>query len=79
MVDHQPETDPMRLPPALLAIDIFGTLLLAAGIYGMVAEEAKVGAVDLSELALPLVIVGAFLMAPLIIYVIRHVLSAPER
>ena len=69
----------MRLPPALLAIDIFGTLLLAAGIYGMVAEEAMVGAVDLGELALPLVIVGAFLMAPLIIYVIRHALSGPER
>ncbi len=68
----------MRLPPALLAIDIIGTLLLAAGIFGLVADDASIGGVDLEGLALPLLIVGVFLMAPLVLHIVRHALSGPQ-
>ncbi len=69
----------MRLPPALIALDVFGTLLLGLGIYAMVADDARVGAVDLGPLALPLIIIGAFLMAPLVIYIVRQATSGARR
>lgn len=68
----------MRLPPALIALDVLGTLLLALGIYGLVATDASLGAIDLGPLAIPLLIAGAFLMAPLIIYIVRQALSGPR-
>ena len=69
----------MRLPPALIALDVFGTLILGLGIYAMVAENARLGAIDLGPLGLPRIMVGAFLMAPLIIYIIRQALAGPRR
>ncbi len=69
----------MRLPPALIALDVFGTLVLGLGIYAMVADDARLGAIDLGPLALPMIIIGAFLMAPLVIYVVRQALAGPRR
>ena len=68
----------MRLPPALIALDVFGTVVLGLGIYAMVADNVRIGAIELGPLALPMIIVGAFLMAPLILYVIRHATSGPR-
>ena len=65
------ETPIMRIPPALIALDVLGTLLLALGIYGRVASDPVLGFVDLGPLAVPLIILGAFLMAPLVLYVVR--------
>ena len=73
------ETGLMRLPPALIALDVFGTLVLALGIYAMVAENARLGGIELGPLALPMIIIGAFLMAPLIIYIVTRIASRPRR
>ena len=69
----------MRLPPALIALDVLGTLLLGLGIYAQVADGLALGGIDLGPLAIPMIIAGAFLMAPLIIYVLRNILSRPRR
>ncbi len=69
----------MRLPPSLLAFDVLGTLLLAAGIFGLVADDTLLGPVDLGELALPLIVGGALLMAPLILHIVRQARSGPDR
>lgn len=63
----------MRIPPAFIALDVLGTVLLGLGIYGKVAAEPTLGFVDLGPLAVPLIVLGAFLMAPLVIYVVRTV------
>jgi hypothetical protein len=76
---HYPETDVMRLPPGLLALDIVGTLLLAAGLYGLVSDDATLGGVDLVPLGPRLIILGAMLMAPLVIYIIRNARERPRR
>ena len=65
----------MRLPPVLLALDVLGTLLLGLGIYGKVAADPVLGFVDLGTLAVPLIILGAFLMAPLLLHVVRAATS----
>ena len=65
----------MRLPPVLIALDVLGTLLLGLGIYGKVAADPALGFVDLGTLAVPLIILGAFLMAPLLLYVVRAATS----
>ena len=69
----------MRLPPALIALDVLGTLVLGAGIFAMVADNARLGAIDLQPLALPMIIIGAFLMAPLIIYLVTRSVSGSRR
>jgi hypothetical protein len=65
----------MRIPPALIALDVLGTLLLALGIYGKVASDPVLGFVDLGPFAVPLIILGAFLMAPLLLHVVRAATS----
>ena len=65
----------MRLPPALLALDVLGTLLLGLGIFGLVAAPVELGGFDISSMAIPLIIFGVFLMAPLVIYFVRNILS----
>lgn len=69
----------MRLPPSLIALDVLGTLVLGLGIYALVSDSARLGAIDLGPLALPMIIVGAFLMAPLIIYLVRQVVFGQRR
>lgn len=69
----------MRLPPALIALDVIGALVVALGIYASTAADARVGAIDLGPLAVPMIIAGACLMAPLIIYIVRKIASGPRR
>lgn len=67
----------MRLPPVLLALDILGTVVLGIGIYGYVSNEPVVlaGFLNLSALAVPLMIFGAFLIAPLVAYLVMKLAS----
>ena len=65
----------MKIPVVLLLTETLGTLCLAAGLWGHFAGDGAVvaGFIDLGALSLPLVIVGALLMAPLLIFLIKHV------
>ena len=67
----------MKIPALILVAEFFGTLCLAAGIWGHFAGDGAVvaGFVDLAQPSLPLIILGVLLMAPLPIFVVRHVTS----
>ena len=54
-------------------LDIVGTLLVAGGIFGLVADEgpAVAGTLDLQLLAIPSIILGVLLMAPLVIHAVK--------
>ncbi len=76
--DRGSETQTMRIPPLLIVIDVIGTLLLGLGIFGQVADSPTLAGIDLAAVSLPLIIFGAFLMAPLILYIVREA-STRER
>ena len=64
----------MKIPPLLFVAETFGTLCLAAGLWGHFAGDGTVvaGVVDLAALSVPLIVLGALLMAPLLIFVVKH-------
>ncbi len=67
----------MRFPPLLLALDILGTALLGLGLFGFLSNGSLVvaGFIDLKQLAVPMMITGALLMAPLVVYLVKRVSS----
>ena len=67
----------MRFPPLLLALDILGTALLGLGLFGFFSDGPLVvaGFIDLKQLAVPMIITGALLMAPLVVYLVRSATS----
>ena len=69
-------SDRNRLPWPIwaLILDVVGTLLLAAGLYGMFGGDDLVFAeiVDLHALGIPLVIFGVLLIAPFVAFTISH-------
>lgn len=63
----------MRFPPVLLALDILGTALLGLGLFGFFSNGPVViaGFIDLARLAVPMIITGTFLMAPLMVHIVK--------
>ena len=57
-----------------LILDGVGTLMLAAGLYGIFGGDDLVFAeiVDLNALGIPLVIFGVLLIAPFVAFTISH-------
>ena len=68
---------PFSLPVWALALDVIGTLLLAAGLVGLFASAPFLSSLpfDLSEMAIVLIILGVLLMVPLIVVVIQRAVS----
>ena len=62
-------------PVWVLVLDFVGMLLVAIGIYALVAEGPLpfADAIDLRSVAIPLIILGALLFAPLILMTIAHI------
>ena len=62
-----------RFPLWVILLDVVGTLFVAGGIYGLVADADSMfgGALDLQLLAVPLILLGALLMAPLVIFAVK--------
>ena len=60
-------TNKTQFPIPLLILDIFGTFLVAVGLYGLLGGENVV-----TPYALVLIIVGALLMLPLIVHFITR-------
>lgn len=62
-----------RFPLWVILLDVIGTLFVAGGIFGLVADADSMfeGALDLELLAVPLIVLGALLMAPLVIYAVK--------
>lgn len=55
-------------PPWALALDIVGTLFLAAGLFGHFMADDLPGAKNLEAFAIPLIILGTLLMIPFIAF-----------
>lgn len=71
-------TEQRKLPGWALALDIVGTLFLAAGLFGLFAVDSLQlpGAETLEALAIPIIVLGIVLMIPLIAITIRNALSS---
>ena len=69
--------EPRKLiwPVWVLILDFVGMLLVAVGIYALVAGDPLPFAdtIDLRALAIPLIIIGVLLFAPLILMTIAHI------
>jgi len=66
-------TNKLKFPLWVILLDIAGTLLVAGGLFGLLADDGSMltGAIDLKLMAIPLIILGVLLMAPLVIYVVK--------
>ncbi len=71
----------MRFPPVLLALDILGTALLFLGLFGFFGNGPLLvaGFIDLNQLAVPLIITGALMMAPFTVFFLRSALSGSRK
>ena len=58
---------PLKFPPWLLALDIGGTILLGLGLFGQFG-----GANFFTPFAIPLIIIGALLMMPLMVFLVTR-------
>ncbi|MEM8817377.1 MAG: hypothetical protein AAGE85_16250 [Pseudomonadota bacterium] len=62
----------MRLPTALIVLDMLGMLLLGAGLYGLFGSNTTI---DLETHAELLIVAGAVLMCPLLVYAVKRAAS----
>ena len=60
-------TQPPKFPPWLLILDISGTLLLCLGLFGQFGGDNV-----FSLYAIPLIVVGALMMLPLLIFLVAR-------
>ena len=62
-------------PAWVLILDLVGTLLVGVGIYALVAGDPLPFAdtIDLRSLAIPMIIFGALLFAPLILMTVARI------
>ena len=69
--------EPKKLtwPAWVLILDFVGMLLVGVGIYALVAADPLpfAGTIDLRELAIPMIIIGALFFAPLMLMTIAHI------
>jgi hypothetical protein len=64
---------PLPWPPWVLALDVFGTLLVAAGLFGVFGgiEPEGLDGSDVKALSITLIVVGALLTLPFVVAIIR--------
>jgi len=65
----------LHWPAWVLALDLLGSFLVAVGIYAQVADGELIFAefVDLRALAVPMIIVGALMVAPLVVMTVTQI------
>ena len=68
----------IRFPAWALILDLFGTLLLAVGIYAQVAGDDLVFPefLRIQEFSILLILLGVLLMLPLVVILIRQAVSS---
>jgi hypothetical protein len=69
------------LPIWAIILDVFGTVLIAGGIFVLVSGGELLGAPagELRGLAIGMIVVGAMLMVPLVVAVIQRAASQSRR
>ena len=60
-------TQPLKFPPWLLILDVIGTVILGLGLFGQFGGENF-----FSPFAIPMIIVGALLMLPLMVFLVTR-------
>ena len=69
--------EPKKLiwPAWVLILDFVGMVLVAAGIFALVAADPLPFAdtIDLRSLAIPMIIIGVLFFAPLILLTLAHI------
>ncbi|MDJ0813170.1 MAG: hypothetical protein QNJ23_05540 [Woeseiaceae bacterium] len=60
-------SNPPKFPPWMLALDVAGTIVLGLGLFGHYGGENL-----FSPFAIPLIIIGALLMLPLMIFLVTR-------
>jgi hypothetical protein len=63
-------SEPLRFPPWLLILDVVGTVILGLGLFGQFGGDSL-----FSPFAIPLIIVGALLMLPLLVFLVTRATS----
>ncbi len=58
----------LKFPPWLLALDVVGTIILGLGLFGQFGGDNL-----FSPFAIPLIIIGALLMLPLLVFLVTRV------
>ena len=73
------EQKKLHWPAWILILDFTGTILVGLGIYAQVAEGELLfsGFVDLDALAVPMIIIGALMVVPLVFSTISQIRSQP--
>ena len=68
---------PIKWPAWVLILDLIGTVLVGLGIYAQVASGPLIlsDVIDLRALAVPIIIIGAVLVMPLVFMTISQVRS----
>ena len=61
-------SEPLKFPPWLLALDVVGTVILGLGLFGQFGGENL-----FSPFAIALIIIGALLMLPLLVFLVTRV------
>ena len=71
------EQKKIHWPAWVLILDIVGTVLVGLGIYAQVAQGELLFSefVDLDALAVPMIIIGALMVAPLVFSTISQIRS----
>ncbi len=63
-------SNPLKFPPWMLILDVIGTLIFGLGLFGQVGGDNL-----FSPFAIPLIIVGALLMLPLLVFLVTRATS----
>ena len=63
-------SQPLKFPPWLLILDVIGTLILGLGLFGHFGGDNL-----FTPFAIPLIIIGALLMLPLLVFLVTRVTS----
>lgn len=63
-------SESLRFPPWLLILDVVGTVILGLGLFGQFGGDSL-----FSPFAIPLIIVGALLMLPLLVFLVTRATS----
>ena len=65
----------LKWPAWVLILDLIGTVMVGLGIYAQVASGPLIfsDSVDLRALAVPMILVGALLVTPLVVMTVRQI------
>ena len=59
---------PLKFPPWMLILDVIGTLFFGIGLFGQIGGDNL-----FSPYAVPMIIIGALMMLPLLVFLITRI------